>query len=94
MREGLAAADLLASDALKSTIKSLMVEGFATVTESRPDEAALREETYNLMRALQAIEIELTNRVQAMEELQRSLDEAAATDADPLLSDSDFGRPE
>jgi cell division protein FtsX len=82
VREGLAAADLLASDALRSVIYSINVQAFTAFTETKPNDAAAREHHYQLTQGLKAIEAELLGRKQAMEELQRKLDEEATYDAD------------
>lgn len=78
VRRGLAAADLLASDAFQSCIREIGIDCFAAFTESKPPEAAAREDTYNLYRGLQAIEAQLSFRVQQHEEIVRRLDESNA----------------
>lgn len=82
VREGLAAADLLASDTLKSVIHSITVQSFTAFTESKPGDAAAREHLYQLTQGLKAIEAELRGRVGTLEELQRTLDAELANDAD------------
>lgn len=71
---GLAAADLLAHPAFADTIKSLGIECFASFTETNPEEAAKREDAYNLYRGLQAIEHELNHRVQSMDSVVNRID--------------------
>lgn len=74
IERGLAAASLLSDPTFQSVIKCLGVECFASFTESRPDDTRGREDTYNLYRGLQAIEAELTSRVQAKDEAVSRLD--------------------
>jgi hypothetical protein len=91
VRGGLAAADLLANEAFTTTIKALMLECFATFTETQPAERDRREHTYNLYQGLKAIEAELNARILRMEELKRKLDAPDADiDAD-LINDNDLG---
>lgn len=80
VREGMDASDLLASDALKAVTKSLMVEAFAAITESLPDQLPQRENHYNLIRGLKAIEAELEARVQRRSSIERRLDAENASD--------------
>lgn len=80
MRRGFAAADLLASEAFTSTIRSLMFECFAQFTDSKPDQPAFREDNYQFYRGLKAIEAELQSRVQLKDALQESLDAPEDTD--------------
>jgi hypothetical protein len=91
VRVGLAAASLLADGELAQISKSLMVEAFAAITESHPDQLAQREHHYNLIRGLKAIEAELEARVQRKDAIERRLDAEAAADADPLIDDADLG---
>lgn len=94
-REGLAAANLLASEDLRAIIHSLMVESFTAITESAPAHAAEREHTYNLIRGLKAIEAELAARVQRRDAIERRMDRDAAPDADDaLINDADLGANE
>ena len=92
VQEGLAAAALLEGGDLARIAKSLMVEAFTAITESKPDQLAQRENTYNLIRGLKAIEAELEARVQRKDAIERRLDaEAADDDADPLIDDAELG---
>jgi hypothetical protein len=81
IERGLAAASLLSDPTFQSVIKSLGIECFATFTETKPSEASKREDAYNLYQGLQAIEAELTSRIQTKEAA------VAAIDAD--LEDQD-----
>lgn len=92
VREGLAAASLLASEDLRSVFNSIQVEAFARFTESTPDQKDARDYLYNLTQGLKAIESELRARVQAKDEIERRLN---ADDAnDDLIDDADLGVPE
>lgn len=93
VRVGLAAAALLANDELAIVTKSLMVEAFATITETKPDQLAEREHHYNLIRGLKAIEAELEARVQRKDAIERRLDAESASDADhdPMIDDATLG---
>lgn len=91
VREGLSAQALLNGGDLATVAKSLMVEAFAAVTESKPDQLAEREHHYNLIRGLKAIEAELEARVQRKDAIERRLDAEADNDADPLIDDADLG---
>jgi hypothetical protein len=92
VREGLAAANLLASDDLLALIHSLTVEAFTCFTDTRPDQKDAREHFYNLSQGLKAIEGELNARVQKKDEIERRLN---ANDAnDDLIDDADLGVPE
>lgn len=73
---GAAAAVLLASPDFIDVIRSLTLESYAVFTETQPQETAAREDTYNLMRGLKAIEAELNARVQAKDEIERKLEAA------------------
>jgi hypothetical protein len=90
VRVGLAAAALLADGELALISKSLMVEAFAAITESKPEAAAEREQHYHLIRGLKAIEAELEARVQRKDAIERRLD-AEADDANPLIDDASLG---
>lgn len=93
VREGIAAANLLASEDLRSIFKSIQVEAFARFTESKPNEHEARGSLYNLTQGLKAIESELQARVQSKDEIERRLD--ATTDADDdLIDDADLGDPD
>jgi hypothetical protein len=91
VRVGLAAAALLDGGELALVAKSLMVEAFAAITESNPDQLAAREHNYNLIRGLKAIEAELEARVQRKDTIERRLDADNAADADPLIDDAELG---
>jgi hypothetical protein len=91
VREGLAAADLLASEALRSVSHTIMVDAFTAFTESKPDCLAERENHYNIVRGLKAIEAELNARVQRKDEIERRLDEEAGDDAEALIDDAALG---
>lgn len=90
-REGQAAAFLLASEDLQLIIKALMVESFAIFTESLPAHQTARDDSYNLIRGLKAIEAELLARVQRREAIERRMDAQAADASDPLIDDATFG---
>jgi hypothetical protein len=68
-----------------------MVDAFAAITESKPDQFADREHNYNLIRGLKAIEAELEARVQRKDAIERRLDAENSADADPLIDDADLG---
>lgn len=91
VRVGLAAAALLADGNFADISKSIMVEAFAAITESKPDQLAVREHNYNLIRGLKAIEAELETRVQSKDAIERRLDAEASADADPLIDDAELG---
>lgn len=91
VREGLSAQALLNNGDLAAISKSLMVEAFAAITESKPDQLADREHHYNLIRGLKAIEAELEARVQRKDAIERRLDAENADDADPLIDDASLG---
>jgi hypothetical protein len=92
VREGLSAQALLNGGELALISKSIMVEAFAAITESTPDQLASREHNYNLIRGLKAIEAELEARVQRKDAIERRLDaENTADDADPLIDDASLG---
>jgi hypothetical protein len=92
VREGLAAANLLASEDLRLITHSLMVEAFATITESAPAQAAEREQTYHLIKGLKAIEAELHSRIQRKDTIERRMDRDAEPEADDaLINDADLG---
>lgn len=74
IERGLAASSLLSNPTFQSVLKSIAIECFAQFTESKPSDAQDREDTYNLYRGIQAIEAELSSRVQAQEEAVRRLD--------------------
>ena len=82
IERGLAASSLLSDPTFQSVLKSITVECFATFTETKPEEAGRREDTYHLFRGLQAIETELNARVQAQEEAVRNLDAALEDQTD------------
>jgi len=92
VQEGLEASSLLANGSFQSTIQALKVECFASFTETRPEDSASRESTYNLYQGLKAIEATLRARVQAMEELQRRFDQNDdESDDDVLINDNELG---
>lgn len=93
VREGLASASLLASEDLRLVFHSLQVEAFARFTESAPAQSAEREQTYNLIQGLKAIEAELNTRVQRKDAIERRMDADAEPDADneSLINDADLG---
>ena len=91
VREGLSAQALLNDGDLALVTKSIMVEAFAAITDSTPDQLASREHNYNLIRGLKAIEAELEARVQRKETIERRLDAENADDADPLIDDASLG---
>lgn len=74
IERGLAAASLLSEPTFQSVLKSLCFECFASFTETQPNEATKREDTYNLYRGLMAIEAELNARVLAKNEAVIKLD--------------------
>jgi len=90
VREGYAAASLLANDDLQTIIKSLMFEGYARITETAPHELNKREETYNLIQGLKAIEGELRARIHAKDEIERKVNADDASN-DDLINDADLG---
>jgi hypothetical protein len=90
VREGNAAASLLANDDFQTIVKALILEGYSTFTETKPHEAESREHIYNLVQALKAIESELTARVHAKDEIERKVNEGDADDED-LIDDAELG---
>lgn len=92
VKEGLSAQALLSNGDFAAISKSIMVEAFAAVTETKPDQLAEREHHYHLIRGLKAIEAELEARVQRKDAIERRLDaDNAADDADPLIDDATLG---
>jgi len=93
VRGGLAAASLLANEDLQTIIRSLMFEGYASFTDTKPEEASRREAIYNLNQGLRAIEAELNSRVASYEEIQRRLNatDQDAEDESALINDSELG---
>lgn len=91
VREGLSAQALLDGGDFALIAKALMVEAFAAITESKPDQLDHREQHYNLIRGLKAIEAELESRVQRKANIERRLDAENAADADPLIDDASLG---
>lgn len=83
IERGLAAASLLSDPTFQSVIKSLGIECFATFTETKPSEASKREDAYNLYQGLQAIEAELSVRIQAKDAAVAAID-ASHADQDDL----------
>ena len=94
VREGIAAANLLASETLRSVFHSIQVEAFARFTESTPDQKDARDHLYNLTQGLKAIESELSARVQAKDEIERRLNDASDADEDDLIDDASLGEPD
>lgn len=94
VREGLAAANLLASEDLRSVLNSIQVEAFARFTESAPEAQDAREYLYNLTQGLKAIDSEIRARVHAKDEIERRLNEQATDDANDLIDDALLGDPE
>jgi len=93
VQRGLASASLLANEDLRTLISSLIFEGYATFTDSKPEEGERREHIYYLNQGLRAIEGELNARVAAYEEIQRRLN-ASDQDADDdsaLINDNELG---
>ena len=84
-RRGLAAAGLLESPELKDTLHSITVECFAVFTETAPDASSEREDAYNLMRGIKALEEELNARVQAKDAI-----EIRINSEDQLPDDEEF----
>jgi hypothetical protein len=91
VRVGLASATLLSDGNFADVIKAVMLEAFAAITDSKPDQLAAREHNYNLIRGLKAIEAELETRVQAKDAIERRMDAENANDADPLIDDAELG---
>lgn len=91
MKVGLAAAALLSDGNFADVIKSVMLDAFAAITESTPDQLAGRELNYNLIRGLKAIEAELEARVQRKDAIERRMDAESADDAEPLIDDALLG---
>ena len=87
-RRGLAAASLLESQELKETLHSITVECFAVFTETAPDAGGEREDAYNLMRGLKALENELSARVQAKDALELRINsEEQYPEDEPYIDD-------
>lgn len=93
MREGLAAASLLANDDFRTLVHSLMFEGYATFTETKPDQAREREDIYNLIQGLKAIEAELNHRIANKDEIERRVnaEDDAEHDESALINDNELG---
>lgn len=90
---GAAAAVLLSSNDFLEVIRSLTLESYAVFTETAPNEATKREDTYNLMRGLKAIEAELIARVHAKDEIERKLDAAQSEPEDAYVEDDTADGP-
>ena len=73
---GLAAQALLENPTLLNVIASVTHDCFEAFAFTTPSQAQAREDAYFTYRGLQAIEAELTSRIQNMEEVVRRLDAA------------------